>query len=193
MKRGPYAKGTAKREEILSVALDVVAVKGCRKASNREIADRVGLTQAGLMHYFASREELYQEVLRARDLRDHETYFAPDPTIEGFFAVIAHNAEVPGLVRLYVEFSAEASIPEHPAHAFFLERYAWLRDGLSGVIRRAQENGVIGPAIDVSAAVDLLVAAADGLQLQWLNDHTIDMVARLRRLWEGIVAVSHAG
>ncbi|KJL21913.1 HTH-type transcriptional repressor KstR2 [Microbacterium azadirachtae] len=192
VKRGPYAKGTAKREEILSVALEVVAAKGCRKASNREIAERVGLTQAGLMHHFASREELYQEVLRARDIRDHEMFFAPDPTIEGFLAVIAHNAEVPGLVRLYVEFSAEASIPEHPAHAFFLERYAWLRDGLSGVILRAQDAGVIGPAVDVSAAVDLIVAAADGLQLQWLNDHTVDMVARLRRLWDGLVAVSHA-
>ena len=190
MKRGPYAKGAAKREEILSVALEVVAVKGCRKASNREIAERVGLTQAGLMHHFASREELYQEVLRARDLRDHATYFAPDPTIEGFLAVITHNAEVPGLVRLYVEFSAEASIPEHPAHAFFLERYAWLRGLGAGMIAHAQETGEMGHDLDVEAAVDLLLAAADGLQLQWLNDHAIDMVARLRRLWEGIVAAS---
>lgn len=192
MKRGPYAKGVAKREEILSVALAVVAEKGCRKASVREIAERVGLTQAGLMHHFGSREELYQEVLRARDLRDHEMFFVPDPTIEGFFAVIAHNAEVPGLVRLYVEFSAEASIPEHPAHAFFLDRYAWLRDNMTGVIARAQETGGMGRDLDVTAAVDLLIAAADGLQLQWLNDHAIDMVTRLRRLWEGIVAASHA-
>ena len=191
-RRGPYAKGAAKREEILDVALEVVAAKGCRKASNREIAERVGLSQAGLMHHFESREELYQEVLRQRDLRDHERFFVPDPTFGGFLAVIAHNTSVPGLVRLYVEFSAEASIPEHPAHAFFLERYAWVGDKLAGVIERAQDSGEMGRNIDIQIAVDLLLAAADGLQLQWLNDHGIDMVARLRRLWQGIVAVSQA-
>ncbi|MGN8026238.1 TetR/AcrR family transcriptional regulator [Microbacterium sp. 22242] len=189
-RRGPYAKGAAKREEILSVALEVVAARGCRKASNREIADRVGLSQAGLMHYFESREELYQEVLRTRDLRDHARFFVPDPTFEGFLKIIGHNASVPGLVRLYVEFSAEASMPEHPAHAFFLQRYDWVRAQLAGVIERAQGAGEMGPDVDVPLAVDLVLAAADGLQLQWLNDHGLDMVEHLRRLWSGLVASS---
>lgn len=189
-RRGRYAKGAAKREEILDVALEVVAAKGCRKASNREIAQRVGLSQAGLMHYFDSREELYQEVLRTRDIRDYERFVAPDPTIEGFLAVIAHNATVPGLVRLYVEFSAEASIPDHPAHGFFRARYEWVRDQLAETIERAQEAGQMGPDIDIPIAVDLVLAAADGLQLQWLNDHTIDMAEHLRRLWHGMVAMS---
>ena len=189
-RRGRYAKGAAKREEILDVALEVVAAKGCRKASNREIAERVGLSQAGLMHYFESREELYQEVLRTRDMRDNERFFIPDPTIEGFLAIIAHNATVPGLVRLYVEFSAEASMPEHPAHAFFIARYDWVGTQLTGMIQRAQESGEVGPDIDIPVAVDLVLAAADGLQLQWLNDHALDMAGQLRRLWHGLVAMS---
>ncbi|MGB4136220.1 MAG: TetR/AcrR family transcriptional regulator [Microbacterium sp.] len=189
-RRGPYAKGAAKREEILSVALEVVAEKGCRKASNREIAERVGLSQAGLMHYFESREELYQEVLRTRDQRDHARFFEPDPTIEGFFAVIEHNTTVTGLVRLYVEFSAEATIPGHPARDFFIERFDWLRDVLTGVIERAQDAGELGPHLDVPPTVDLLLAAADGLQVRWLMQPELDMTAHLRRLWEGFVASS---
>jgi len=188
--RGRYAKGAAKRAEILDVALEVVAAKGCRKASNREIAERVGLTQAGLMHYFESREELYQEVLRTRDIRDHARFVVPDPTIEGFLAVIDHNTTVPGLVRLYVEFSAEASIPDHPAHAFFRARYEWVREQLTAMIERAQESGAMGPHLDTPVAVELVLAAADGLQLQWLNDHTLDMAEHLRRLWHGLVATS---
>ena len=97
---------------------------------------------------------------------------------------------MPGLVRLYVEFSAEASIPEHPAHAFFLQRYDWVREQLAGVIERAQGAGEMGPDVDIPLAVDLVLAAADGLQLQWLNDHGLDMVERLRRLWSGLVASS---
>jgi len=76
------------------------------------------------MHYFGSREELYQEVLRARDGRDLAEYYAPNPRFESFLAVLRHNTEVPGFVQLYAEFAAEASIPEQPAHEFFVERYA---------------------------------------------------------------------
>ncbi len=188
--RGRYAKGAAKREEILEVALEVVAEVGCRRASNREIAARVGLSQPGLMHYFGSREELYVEVLRARDARDEEQFYAPDPTYQGFLAVIAHNATVPGLVQLYVEYSAEATIPDHPAHAFFSARFDWLRETLAQVVRNAQAAEEMGPGVDAEDAADLIIAAADGLQVQWLLNPTIDMAARLARLWDGLRAVS---
>jgi AcrR family transcriptional regulator len=65
--RGSYAKGIAKREEILTSALDVIARNGYRRTSVRELADAVGLSQAGLLHYFSSKEELFQEIVRKRD------------------------------------------------------------------------------------------------------------------------------
>ena len=54
MERGPYAKGVAKREEILTTALEVVSRRGFGGASVKELADAVGLTPAGLLHYFGS-------------------------------------------------------------------------------------------------------------------------------------------
>jgi AcrR family transcriptional regulator len=183
-RRGAYAKGALKREEILAVALDIVAKNGCRKATSREIAERVGLTPPGLMHYFGSREELYQEVLRARDVVDFAEYYAPNPSFEGFLAVIRHNTEVPGLVQLYAEFAAEASITGHPAHEFFVQRYAWVRGLIAAAIRRAQEEGEMGPDLVPAEAADLIVATSDGLQVEWLHDPTIDMSGRLAQLWE---------
>ena len=44
---------------------------------------------------------------------------------------------------------------------------------------------------DPAEVAALIVAAADGLQQQWLLDRSIDMAARLRRLWDGVVAHSH--
>jgi len=183
-RRGTYAKGAAKREEILAVALEVVAKNGCRKATTSEIAERVGLTQPGLMHYFSSREELYEEVLRARDGRDIAEYYAPNPGFEGFLAVIRHNTEVPGLVQLYAEFAAEASIAGHPAHDFFVERYAWVRGLIAEALERAQAEGEMGLDLDVAEAADLIVATSDGLQVEWLHDPTINMADRLARVWE---------
>lgn len=190
MSRGAYAKGVAKREEILEVALEVVAELGCRNASNREIARRAGLSQAGLMHYFGSREELYMAVLKARDERDVTAFWDPVRNFRGFLDVIEHNTKVPGLVQLYVEFSAEASIGKHPAHEFFLERYAWARELSVQSVLAAKESGEFGPNVDVDLVADIIIAAADGLQQQWLLDRSIDMVARLQAVWDGIAALS---
>ena len=73
-RRGSYAKGVAKREEILERALEVIAREGYRGASVKELAEAVGLSQAGLLHYFDSKEELFTEILRKRDEVDMPHY-----------------------------------------------------------------------------------------------------------------------
>ncbi|NKF33320.1 helix-turn-helix transcriptional regulator, partial [Pseudomonas sp. BGM005] len=47
-RRGSYAKGVARREEILESALDVIATKGYQSASLKQIAEVVGVTPAAL-------------------------------------------------------------------------------------------------------------------------------------------------
>ena len=142
-RRGSYAKGVAKREEILTTALDVIARNGYRRTSVRELADAVGLSQAGLLHYFSSKEELFQEILRKRDEVDADATSTSTATIriDGFFGVIRHNSEVPGLVQLYAQVSTEACDPEHPAHAFFVERYAQFRGMFGQLVRDEQAAG----------------------------------------------------
>ncbi|RAJ46416.1 TetR family transcriptional regulator [Kitasatospora sp. SolWspMP-SS2h] len=71
--RGSYAKGIAKREEILDTALEIVARVGYSRATVRELARAVGLSQTGLLHYFGSKEQLFVEILRRRDLVDLRT------------------------------------------------------------------------------------------------------------------------
>src|SRR4051812_19943354 len=65
--RGPYAKGKAKRAEILDVALEVIADDGYSAATVKNLADAVGLSQNGLLHYFGSKDALFAEILRRRD------------------------------------------------------------------------------------------------------------------------------
>ena len=99
--RGQYAKGLAKRDEILDVALELFARKGYDRVSVREIAREAGLSQAGLLHHFSTKEELFLEVLRRRDDRDG------DPadhrhvhSVEHLIGAVRQNASEPGLVRL---------------------------------------------------------------------------------------------
>jgi AcrR family transcriptional regulator len=183
-RRGSYAKGIAKREEILTAALDVIARNGYRRTSVHELADAVGLSQAGLLHYFTSKEELFQEVLRKRDEVDMSQFGGHlEHPIDGLIDVIAHNAEVPGLVQLYAQLSVEAVDPQHPSHDFFVHRYETVRREFSGFIRDEQRAGNIDPEVDADRTATLFVAASDGLQTQWLLDPTIDMAEHIRQLW----------
>jgi AcrR family transcriptional regulator len=164
--RGPYAKGVAKREEILTAALEVIAQHGYRKTSTRELASAVGLSEAGLLHYFGSKEQLFEAVLRARDAADTERFVDRADAIEGLSAIVRHNTHVPGLVQLYSTFSAEAGDPQHSAHDYFVERYQNLREALAEGVRARQSAGTISTAADPDKIATLLIAVSDGLQIQ---------------------------
>ena len=178
--RGAYAKGVAKREEILEAALTVVAEHGYRKASVREIADAAGLSPAGLLHYFGSKEELFVAILRARDARDEQAHLGEDAAA-AFIAIMRHNASVPGLVQLYAQLAAEAGDPEHPAHAYFRERTAHVEALTRAQLVEDQKAGRIRGDLDPAWIVRSLHALADGLQTAWMLDPSLDMAAEIEQ------------
>lgn len=184
--RGPYAKGLIKREEILETALEHFAVKGYDRVSVREIARECGLSQAGLLHHFSSKEELFLEVLRRRDDRYGEIHETPHVhSVERLISAVERNSEEPGLVRLFVTMSAESTSQDSPAHAFFEDRYRWLAEQIANDVRKHQELGEFTPTLDADDAAAMLIAAADGLQLQWLlRPDRIEMARLLTGLWE---------
>ncbi|NEN06510.1 TetR/AcrR family transcriptional regulator [Diaminobutyricibacter tongyongensis] len=182
-KKGSYAKGLAKREEILTTALEVFAERGYRRASLREIAEAVGLSQAGLLHHFSSKEELFAEVLRKRDEADLASAAEHDDPFQGLVDAMRHNAEVPGLVHLYATISAEAADESHPGHDYFVERYRFFIDQLAQYIASEQRAGRLDPTLDAREVARLVIAVADGMQVQWMLDDTADMASSVEYLW----------
>lgn len=189
--RGPYAKGLAKRDEILDIALTLFAEKGYDRTSVREIARQAGISQAGLLHHFCTKEDLFLEVLRQRDDR------VSDPlertrghSVDRLIRAVDRNAEEPGLVRLFVAMSAESAQASSDARGFFASRYARLLADIAEDVRRHQATGEISDALDADGVASLLIAAADGLQIQWLLSPTdVDMPQRIRTLWDALRTV----
>lgn len=177
--RGSYAKGQAKRREIIEAALAVFGRSGFHSGSLREIAKRVDLTPAGLLHHFSSKEELFAEVIRERDARVQAA--AGDVSeftlLEQVRKVVAYNQTTRGLTSLYTVISAEATDTEHPAHEDFARRYAQTAASARAVLADAQRDGLIRADIDPDHAARLISAVMDGLQQQWLLDESIDMTA----------------
>ena len=186
-RRGSYAKGLAKREEILDAALEVVAREGYRGSSVREIAAASGLSQAGLLHHFVSKDELFTEILRRSDEVDM-TLIGSTPglrALEGISLALERNIEVPGLVHLFVSFSAEATAPGHVAKEFFIERSTRLQGYIVDDIRLRQTAGELPTNLNAESAAGSLIAMVAGLQSQWLLNPTIDMSALIRGTVEG--------
>jgi AcrR family transcriptional regulator len=192
-RRGSYAKGIAKREEILTTALDLVASQGFRRTSIKDIADAVGLTQAGLLHYFDSKDELWVEILRRRDEVDlAQDWHAEDPGTL-LSAIVRHNTEVPGLVQMFVNLSAAAATDaEHPAHEYFRERYASSRRTFTDDFRRMQDEGRLRADVDPEQLASVLLAISDGMQIQWLYDPSRDMAEHVELVTRLAIAQSVA-
>lgn len=175
--RGRYAKGVRRRNEILTVALDVFATLGEKGALIKEIADRMGMSQAGVLRYFGSREGLLIWALAERDrlAKERVAREAYADPISPMAATLRRSSDVAGLVRLYVSMAAASGFPDHPARDFFEVRngdiLVALRDGLAEL----QAEGRIRSDIDPEAIARLALAAADGIQHQWLLDPTVDM------------------
>jgi AcrR family transcriptional regulator len=169
--RGTYPKGVARRAQILMAALDAYGESDDQEPSLKQIAESVGLTEAGVLHYFDSKDDMLVSVLEARDQLANEDFDLD--TWEGIDDALKHTYDTPGQVRLFVEMSVAAANPTHPAHAFMVQRSATLIAQLQSLLGTEGEDGWL-PRI--------LVAAAEGLQIQWLRDPTIDVVADTERL-----------
>lgn len=194
MERGSYAKGRAKREEILDRALEVIAREGYSGASVKQLADAVGLSQAGLLHYFDSKEELFTEILRKRDDAD-AALIAPDADLrDGYLDVIRHNTEVPGLVQLFARLSVDAATPRHPAHRYFIDRGDALRAAFSRALEKRQAAGRLTDRVDPDVLARIFQAVADGMQIQWMLDPDVDMAATIDALFDALTpATSRPG
>lgn len=197
--RGSYAKGIAKRAEILASALGVVAQLGYSAASVREIADQVNLSQAGLLHYFGSKDELFVAILDARDAADAAAYLSPAPAgtsageaydtwVRQYLAVTRHNLAVPGLVELFTRLATEASDPQHPAHDYFLARSSRLLANIEAVFADAQDAGRVTTAVPAGQLARMLHALSNGLQLQWLVDARVDMPGAIGAFFDLVAA-----
>ncbi|MDI2129417.1 TetR/AcrR family transcriptional regulator [Yinghuangia seranimata] len=183
--RRRYPKGEARRAQILRTALEVFAVEGDRKASLRQIADRVGLTATGLTHYFGTREELFLAVIDERDRESTEAAEGVSDSLEAVVRTVEHNMGVPGLVRLYVAMTAAAADPGHRAGPYFARRYAGLHEALSRGLEAMQADGRARADIGADELSRLVIAAIDGLQMQWLVDPSVDML----RVVDGLVTM----
>jgi AcrR family transcriptional regulator len=177
--RRGYPKGRATRQAIVDSGTAMFARSGYHAASLRDIAAHAGLTTAGVLHHFASKEELFAEVLARRDERVREAAGEAegDGLLEQLRRVVAFDRNERQLAALVAVASAEATDPEHPAHAAFAERSRDDQRTIRAALDDARRTGLVRADLDLDTAARLIAAVVEGLRMQWLLDPATDMTA----------------
>ncbi|SDQ81987.1 TetR/AcrR family transcriptional regulator [Microbacterium sp. cf332] len=162
-----------KRTDILKAAIEIFGNKGYTNGTLADIAEQVGMTHAGVLHHFGSKQNLLLEVIAYRDEADVEEL--DDKHIPGGADLFLHlvrtafeNARRPGIVQVYTVLSSESVTDGHPGRDYFEHRYTTLRRDVADAFRIiCTAEGVTDDAAIELAAASIL-GVMDGLQLQWL-------------------------
>ncbi len=170
----------------MAAALEVFSEAGYHKGSIRDVADRVGLSQAGLLHHYPSKHQLLEAVLDWRDQDALSRMGSVPPQglamLRALVDLAEHNETTPQVVELHVTLSAEAVVHDHPVHDYFVRRYAVVLEMVTDAFEHAAERGQLQPGVDTRSSARTLIALMDGLQGLWLLDRdSVDMAEELRR------------
>ena len=176
----PYAtllaKGEDRRQRIMAVAERLLARNGWRNTSLALIAKEAGVTPAGLLHHFESKEQLLNAVLDARDADDeiHADYQSGDLIAE-LSRVPERFERAPELIGTFTVLLVENIAPDAPLHDRMHKRYSDAVDIVTDIIKRGQSDGQFRPDLDASTKAVEILAFITGMETLWLLDRSIPL------------------
>lgn len=196
--RGPYAKTAALRLKILETCIEMFGQTGFHSMTMKEVAQRVGISNTGLLHHFASKDELLFGVLGLDDERRKQFFLErglavmsiPDDVdeIKSLLQTLVTSELQPGLIELHSTLAAEAASPDHPAHESYRNRYANVVRYYTQAFQVLAEAGQLKTDAEPEAVAGMFVALTDGVQIQWLYERdTLRLERNVRQFLRSFV------
>ena len=141
----PQARTLERRETVLKAAMKVFGARGYNKGALVEVAEEAGMTHAGVLHHFGSKEGLLVAMLKYRDGEEVNGVPARAQTegpafLQHLVDTVEENTQRRGVVQAYSVLSGESVTDGHPAHDYFHERLHILRDKIAGVFGEVTGN-----------------------------------------------------
>jgi AcrR family transcriptional regulator len=194
--KAPTRRGrppTVAADDIVRVTTDLISQRGLRDTTLAGVAERLGITDGGLLHYFPTKTALFDAVIERaveRQVERMRTFTEPGglAAIRRFREWGTVNEETPELVALQVLISSEAILPQSPVREQQVKRYAAVHDLAAGLIREAIDRGEARPDVDADWEASALIAYLDGVRLQWFySDRSLPMADFVRRYVDALV------
>ena len=166
-----------RRRQIVDAAMQVIGQHGFNGFTVQLLAAKCGLSNAGLLYYFGSKDALLIALLDEVERQDTEVLGPlvtvarqmPEATPESLRVrlgllrrIVELFVERPEIGRFAATLQSESLDPTHPAHDWFRARQAAALD-----LFKTMMTGLVD---DPAMTARLLMAQLYGLQLQWLRD-----------------------
>lgn len=175
----PYAallaKGEDRRQLILAVAQRMLTRNGWRSTTLGQIAREAGVSPAGLLHHFQSKEQLLNALLDARDAYDLARWNPASDIIEQLDRVAERFRQAPELIGMFAVLRMENLDPQDPLHGRFLARHRFAIEMVAEGIRHGQEAGRYRTDLDPAVKAEEIVAFLNGIETSWLLDPSIPL------------------
>ncbi|HKS98612.1 MAG TPA: TetR family transcriptional regulator [Rugosimonospora sp.] len=177
----PYAallaKGQDRKLRIIAVAQRLLTRNGWRSTTLEQIARGAGISPAGLLHHFESKEQLLHAVLDDRD-----TYDDVNADVMGDLpAQVAKVADrflgAPQQVGMFTILLVENLDPEAPLRERLLGRYRSATELIADNIRQGQREGRYRADLDPPVKAGEILAFITGMEMSWLLDPSIPLAA----------------
>ena len=160
-----------RRDQIFEAALELFATSGYRGTTIAAVAQRVGITDAGVLYHVKTKEELLLRALEHFD-RSVEADLA-GAGLHGIdlLRVVrewgAGMEAAPAVSSLLIVLSAEHLTEDSPARRYLQARYRTLLHRYTQAFADAAAAGDLRADLDPEREASALIAHLDGARLQW--------------------------
>lgn len=184
-------RGVERRKAIIEAATNVFARRGFRTASLNEVAEQAGVTPAGILYHFGSKDALLLAVIAVRDRRRAD--ILAEPAKGGLAAISSalRYAEVyesePHLTALHAVLEVESLDPDSPAYEYFRGRNRFLLDSTEEALRVSQRAGEIRADIDCARVARQVVAFLHGASVLWLKNPELSLVELYHDYFDSLI------
>lgn len=180
------AKGEDRKQRILEVAQRLLTRNGWRNTTLAQIAGEAGVSPAGLLHHFESKEQLLHAVVDARDADDDAHANRAGDLIAEIARVPERFERTPELMGAFTVLLVENLLPEAPLHDRLLTRYRDALKIVAELIRRGQQDGRYRTDMDPTVKAMEIVAFVNGMETTWLLDPSIPLTEVFKEYAESL-------
>ena len=175
----PYAtllaKGDDRKLRIVAVAQRLLIRNGWRNTTLGQIAQGAGISTAGLLHHFESKEQLLHAVLDARDTYDDLNADKLGDVPEQVERVADRYRRAPDLVGLFGILLIENLEPNAPLRERLLSRQRDAVGIIAEAIRQGQNAGRYRADLNPRVKAVEILAFVHGMETLWLFDPSIPL------------------
>ncbi|MFZ9630058.1 MAG: TetR family transcriptional regulator, partial [Ilumatobacteraceae bacterium] len=187
------ARAQRTRQAIIDAAAARFGAEGYRSATIAAIAADAGVTDAGLLYHFPTKEDLLFAVMKSADIalqavleeRRHLGGLDFIRAMRDWGELMEREAPI---TAMHTILSAEHLLDDSRINTYFRTRYETANSDAVAALEEARRRGQLRDGVDIEAEARLFLAVMDGARLQYFfSDGEVSMATLVRQYVDTMV------